>query len=90
MELVDSKQRKAEVPSFCLSDLFTAGLECCWLTRFIGQMEVFAQLRVHSPVPRTLSPFRVLLCDQADMLLATPSRQLAKRWPLWVLGDFCI
>lgn len=54
----DSKQRKAEVLSFCLSDLFTAGLECCWLGRFIGQMEVFAQLRVHSPMPRTLSPGR--------------------------------
>lgn len=88
----DSKQRKAEVLSFCLSDLFTAGLECCWLRRFIGQMEVFAQLRVHSPVPRTPSPFKVL-CDQAGKLLATLSpsvTQLPKGWPLWVLGDFCI
>ena len=70
MELIDSKQRKADVLSFCLSDLFTAGLECCQLRRFIGQMDVFAQLRVHSPMPRTLSPFKVL-CDQAVLCDAT-------------------
>lgn len=70
----DSKPKEGGgSPQFALlCDLLPQDLECCWLGRFIGQMEVFAQLRF-TPNGATLSSLKFSVTRQASYWPHCPS-----------------